>query len=87
MFRNTKNTKKEPAALLPKITDESATPTDSTISISSLLGFVNRYFPDILSYGKRKDLKMKFLKQKRKNYFNKKTSGAKDPQKGENDDY
>lgn len=34
--------------MLPKITDESATPTDSTISIARLLGYVNRYFPDIL---------------------------------------
>lgn len=42
------NAKKEPAALLPKITDESATPTDSTISIAHLLGYVNRSFPDIL---------------------------------------
>ena len=42
------NTKKESAALLPKITDKSATPTDSTISIANLLDYVNKYFPDIL---------------------------------------
>lgn len=42
------NAKKESAALLPKFTDKSATPTDSTISISQLLETVNRYFPDIL---------------------------------------
>ena len=42
------NAKKESAALLPKITDKSATPTDSTISIASLLDYVNKYFPDIL---------------------------------------
>ena len=42
------NAKKESAALLPKITDKSATPTDSAISIAQLLEFVNRYFPDIL---------------------------------------
>ncbi len=42
------NAKKESAALLPKITDKSATPTDSAISISHLLEYVNRYFPDIL---------------------------------------
>lgn len=42
------NAKKEPAALLPKITEESATPTDSTISIAHLLEYVNRYFPDVL---------------------------------------
>ncbi len=42
------NAKKESAALLPKITDKSATPTDSTISIAQLLEFVNRFFPDIL---------------------------------------
>jgi len=45
------NTKKEPAALLPKITDKSATPTDSKISISELLDSVNTYFPDILPEG------------------------------------
>jgi len=43
------NAKKESAALLPKITDKSATPTDSVISIAQLLDYVNRYFPDILS--------------------------------------
>ena len=42
------NTKKESAALLPKFTDKSATPTDSTISIASLLDYVNQYFPDVL---------------------------------------
>lgn len=42
------NAKKESAALLPKITDKSATPTDSTISIAELLEYVNWYFPDIL---------------------------------------
>lgn len=42
------NAKKEPAAFLPKITDESATPTGSAISISDLLEYVNKYFPDIL---------------------------------------
>ena len=42
------NAKKESAALLPKITDKSATPTDSVISIAQLLDFVNRDFPDIL---------------------------------------
>ena len=42
------NAKKESAALLPKFTDKSATPTDSTISISELLEYVNEYFPDIL---------------------------------------
>ncbi len=42
------NAKKESAALLPKITDKSATPTDSTISIAELLEYVNRYFPDVL---------------------------------------
>ena len=42
------NAKKESAALLPKITDKSATPTDSAISIAQLLEFVNRYFPDVL---------------------------------------
>ena len=42
------NAKKESAALLPKITDRSATPTDSVISIAQLLDFVNKYFPDIL---------------------------------------
>ena len=42
------NAKKEPAALLPKITDKTATPTDSTISVAQLLDSVNDYFPDIL---------------------------------------
>ena len=42
------NAKKESAAFLPKITDKSATPTDSAISIAHLLDYVNRYFPDIL---------------------------------------
>lgn len=42
------NAKKESAALLPKITDKSATPTDSAISIEHLLEYVNIYFPDIL---------------------------------------
>lgn len=41
-------TKKEPAALLPEVTGVPATLTGSTISISSLLDYVNRYFPDIL---------------------------------------
>lgn len=39
--------KREPAALLPKITDKSATPTGSTISIAELLDHVNQHFPDI----------------------------------------
>lgn len=42
------NAKKESAAFLPKITGNPATPTNSVISISQLLDFVNRYFPDIL---------------------------------------
>ena len=61
------NAKKEPAALLPEITDKAATRTgssrnrlrsmrpgfqgpvtDSTLSISKLLDYVNEYFPDIL---------------------------------------
>ncbi len=42
------NAKKESAALLPKITDKSATPTDSVISIARLLEYVNSYFPDVL---------------------------------------
>lgn len=42
------NAKKESAALLPKFTDESATPTDSVISVANLLDYVNQYFPDIL---------------------------------------
>ena len=40
--------KKEPAALLPEITGVPATLTGSSISISSLLDYVNRYFPDVL---------------------------------------
>lgn len=42
------NAKKEPAALLPAITDESATLTDSKISISQILDFASKYFPEIL---------------------------------------
>ena len=43
------NAKTEPAgSLSPEITGVPATLTDSTISISSLLDYVNRYFPDIL---------------------------------------
>lgn len=42
------NAKKESAALLPKRTVSHTTPTDSTISISDLLDYVNKYFPDIL---------------------------------------
>lgn len=42
-------TKTEPAgSLSPEITGVPATLTGSTISISSLLDYVNRYFPDIL---------------------------------------
>lgn len=42
-------TKTEPAgSLSPEVTDVPATLTGSTISISSLLDYVNRYFPDIL---------------------------------------
>ena len=40
------NAKKEPAALLPEITGAPATLTGSTISISNLLDYVNRYCPD-----------------------------------------
>ena len=40
--------KKEPAALLPEVTGVPATLTGSTISISGLLDYVNRYFPDVL---------------------------------------
>lgn len=40
--------KKEPAALLPEVTGVPATLTGSAISISSLLDYVNRYFPDVL---------------------------------------
>ena len=42
------NAKKEPAALLPKFTGAPATLTGSTISISNLLDYVNKYYPDIL---------------------------------------
>ncbi len=42
------NAKKEPAALLPTITDESATFTGSTVSIAELLDFAREFFPDIL---------------------------------------
>ena len=43
------NAKKESAALnAPRLADESAIRTDSTISISELLDYVNRYFPDVL---------------------------------------
>ena len=42
------NAKKEPAASLPKFTDESAPLTCSSISIADLLTYVNRYFPDVL---------------------------------------
>lgn len=43
------NVKMEPAALLPTVTEEnSATPTDSTISIANLLNFVNEHFADLL---------------------------------------
>ena len=42
------NAKKEPAALLPKITEESVTPTGSKISIAKLLDIVNELYPDIL---------------------------------------
>ena len=45
------NAKKEPAASLPKFTDESATLTGSTISIADFLTYVNRYFPDVLPEG------------------------------------
>lgn len=44
------NAKKEPAASLPKFTDESAPLTGSTISIADLLTYVNRYFPDVLPF-------------------------------------
>lgn len=43
------NAKKEPAALLPTSTDNSAMFTGSVISISDLLDKVNKLFPDILS--------------------------------------
>lgn len=42
------NAKKEPAALLPLSTEKPALGTDSKTSISDLLDYVNRYFPDIL---------------------------------------
>ena len=43
------NTKKESAVLNePALTDEPLRITDSTISISDLLDYVNKYFPDIL---------------------------------------
>ena len=42
------NAKKESAAFLPKITENSATPTNSKVSIAQLLDFVNNNFPDIL---------------------------------------
>lgn len=43
------NAKKESAALnAPRLADESAIRTDSIISISELLDYVNRYFPDVL---------------------------------------
>ena len=45
------NAKKEPAASLPKFTDESAPLTGTTISIADLLTYVNRYFPDVLPEG------------------------------------
>ncbi len=42
------NAKKESAALLPAITGNPATLTDSTISIAQLLDFARDYFPDML---------------------------------------
>lgn len=42
------NAKKEPAALLPLSAGNPALGTDSTVSISRLLDYVNEYFPDIL---------------------------------------
>lgn len=42
------NTKKEPAGIRPEVTENSALPTDSKISISHLLDYVNNHFPDIL---------------------------------------
>ena len=42
------NAKKEPAALLPLSAGTPALGTDSTITIADLLGYVNKYFPDIL---------------------------------------
>lgn len=47
---NAINAKTEPAgSLSPEITGEPATLTDSMISIASLLDYVNKYFPDVLS--------------------------------------
>lgn len=40
--------KKESAALLPRLAENSAIRTDSTISIRELLDYVNEYFPDVL---------------------------------------
>ena len=40
--------KKEPAALLPRLAENSAIRTDSTIRIRKLLDYVNEYFPDVL---------------------------------------
>lgn len=43
------NAKKESAVLNePAVTDKPLRITDSTISISNLLDYVNRYFPDVL---------------------------------------
>lgn len=42
------NAKKEPAALLPAVQQTFAPLTDSDISISDLLTYVNKYFPDVL---------------------------------------
>ena len=39
---------KESAALLPLSAGKPALGTDSTITIADLLGYVNKYFPDIL---------------------------------------
>ena len=39
--------KKEPAALLPKFTEVSATPTDSKIRISDFLNIVNKLYLEI----------------------------------------
>ena len=45
------NTKKESAAnKSPRFANTSLSVTDSTISISNLLDYVNRYYPDILPY-------------------------------------
>lgn len=43
--------KKEPAALLPRLAENSAIRADSTISIRKLLDYVNEYFPDALPEG------------------------------------